>query len=151
VKVREAPSALAVSVTACVVVTDHTVAVNPALVWPATTVTVAGSFTAALLLDKLTLKPPLGAAAVSATVQRSVADPVMVPKLQKIALNDTVSDVAALPVPLRLIVAAPPADELLVMMIFPVATPATVGSNSTLSVFAWPGFKVVGIVIPERV
>jgi hypothetical protein len=148
-KVRETPAALAVSVTVRAVGTDDTVAVNPALVSPAATVTVAGSFTAVLLLDKLTLNPPLGAAAVSATVQRSVPAPVMVPELQENALSDAVS--AAVPVPLRSIAAVPPVDELLVTMTFPVAAPAIVGSNSTLSVFAAPGFNVVGIVIPEIV
>jgi hypothetical protein len=113
-KVWETPAALAVSITARAVGTGDTVTLNPALVWPAGTVTVAGTVTAVLLLDKLTLNPPLGAAAVSVTVQPSVSGPVMVPALQETALNDAVSVSAAIPVPLRPIAAVPPVDELLV-------------------------------------
>jgi P pilus assembly chaperone PapD len=51
--------------------------VKPALVAFAGTVTVAGSVTAALLLARLTLSPPLGAAAVSVTVQASSTHPVV--------------------------------------------------------------------------
>ena len=79
--------ALAVSVTACAVVTDDTVAVNPALVAFAGTTSVAGTVTAALLLARLTLKPPLPAAAVSVTVQLSLPDPVIDALLQESALN----------------------------------------------------------------
>jgi hypothetical protein len=45
------------------------VAVKVALVDPAATVTEAGTPAEALLLDRLTLAPPPGAAAVSVTVQ----------------------------------------------------------------------------------
>ena len=44
-------------------------AVNPAVVAPAPTVTFAGTVALALLLDKVTSSPPPGAAAVSVTVQ----------------------------------------------------------------------------------
>ena len=77
VKVLETPPALAVSVTACAVETDDTVAVNPALVALAGTTTVTGTVTAALLLVKDTLTPPLPAGPLSVTVQASVPDPVM--------------------------------------------------------------------------
>ncbi len=43
------------------------------------TVTVAGTNTAALLLDRFTTAPPTGAAPVSVTVQKSVPDPVIEP------------------------------------------------------------------------
>src|SRR5271170_2224697 len=46
------------------------------------TVTVAGTVTAALLLARLTLRPPLAAAAVNVTVQLSLPDPVMDALLQ---------------------------------------------------------------------
>jgi hypothetical protein len=91
-------------------VTDDTVAVNPALLALAGTVTVAGTVTAALLLARLTLKPPLPAAAVSVTVQLSLPDPVIDALLQESALN---APVPAVPVPVRLITAVPLVDELL--------------------------------------
>jgi hypothetical protein len=53
-KLLETVPDVAVSVTACAVPTDNTVAVNPALVALAGTVTVEGTETAALLLDRLT-------------------------------------------------------------------------------------------------
>ena len=86
-KPLETPPALAVSVTACAVVTDDTPAVNSALLAFAATVTVAGTVTAALLLARLTLRPPLAAAAVSVTVQLSLPDPVRDALLQVRPLN----------------------------------------------------------------
>jgi hypothetical protein len=86
--------------------------VNPALATPADTVTVLGTVTAELLLDKFTICPPLGAKAASVTVQASVPDPAMAPLLQDSALNPAG---AAVPVPLRLITAELPVEELLVM------------------------------------
>jgi hypothetical protein len=112
-KVSETLPALAVRVTACAVPTDDTVALNPALVAFAGTVTVAGTVTAALLLDTLTHRPPLGAAALSVTVQASVPDPVMVPLPQESALNVAG---ATVPVPLRPITAVPLVEELLAMV-----------------------------------
>jgi hypothetical protein len=76
-KVLETLPALAVRVTACAVVTEDTVAVNPALVALAGTTTVAGTATAALLLARLTLKPALPAATARVTVQLSLPDPVI--------------------------------------------------------------------------
>jgi hypothetical protein len=87
--------------------------VNPALVAPAGTVTVLGTVTAELLLDRFTLSPPLGAEAVRVTVQASVPDPVMAPLLQDSALNAAGT---AVPVPLRVITAELPVEELLVMV-----------------------------------
>jgi len=78
---------LAVSVTACADVTDDTLAVNPALVALAGTVNVAGTAAAALLLARLTLKPPLPAAAVSVTVQLSLPGPVIDALLQESTLS----------------------------------------------------------------
>jgi len=86
-KLLETPPSLAFSVTDCADVTDDALAVNPTLVASDGTVTVVGTLTAALLLARLTLKPPLPAAAVSVTVQPSLPDPVMDPLLQESALN----------------------------------------------------------------
>jgi len=81
-KVFATPPALAVNVTVCAVLTAETVAVKLALVDPAPTVTEAGTVTAELLLARLTANPPLGAAALSVTVQLSVPAPVMDPLTQ---------------------------------------------------------------------
>jgi hypothetical protein len=60
------------------------------------TITVAGTVTAALLLDRLTTRPPLGAAVFSVTVQASVPAPVMDPMLQVKALNAAAAVAASL-------------------------------------------------------
>jgi hypothetical protein len=130
-KFLETPPALAVSVTGCADVTDDTLAVNPALVAFAETVTVAGTVTAVLLLARLTLRPPLAAAEVSVTVQLSLPDPVIEALLQVSALNAAGTGV---PVPLRLITAVPLVQELLWIVSCPVAAPVAVGSNRTCSV-----------------
>ena len=59
-------------------VTADAVAVKPALLAFAATVTLAGTFTAVLLLARLTTRPPLGAGPLSVTVKVSVAAPVTV-------------------------------------------------------------------------
>jgi len=147
-KVLEMPPAVAVNVAAWAVVTDETVAVNAALVALAATVTVAGTVTAALLLERLTLSPPLGAAALNVTVQASVPDPVMDALPQERALNAVEEDV---PVPLNPIVAVGLVAELLTMVNLPVAAPAVVGLNFTVTVAAWLGFNVSGKVAPDIV
>lgn len=128
-------------------VTDKTVAVKAALVAFAGTVTVAGTVTAALLLDRLILRPPLGAAALSVTVQASVPDPVMDALLQESALSAAETPVAAVPVPLRAITAVPLAGELLVMVSCPVAAPAAAGLNRTLKLEVPPAGMVTGRVL----
>jgi hypothetical protein len=87
-QVFETPPAVAVSVTACAAVTESTVAVKVALLEPAATVTVAGTFTAVLLLDRLTLAPPVPAAALRLTVQASVPAPVKDELAHRSARND---------------------------------------------------------------
>jgi len=52
-------------------------------------------------------------------------------------------------VPLRRIEAVPPLPALLVSVTVPVADPAVVGANCTLSVAVWLGFSVSGKVIPD--
>jgi hypothetical protein len=89
-KVSKRLPELAVNVTACAVETGSTVAVNTVLVAFAGTVTVPGTVTAALLLDRFTLSPPDGAAAFRVTVQESVPELVMDVLLQERALNPAV-------------------------------------------------------------
>ena len=111
------PLALAVNVAVCAVVTVVAVAVKLALVAPAATVTVAGTVTAELLLARLTVNPPLGAAALSATVQLSVPAPVIVPLAQ---LNEDRVVVAVWPLSryrLSPIMSVPLVGELLVIVI----------------------------------
>jgi hypothetical protein len=109
-KVFDAFAAFAVNVAACAVATGEMVAVNPALVAPAGTVTVAGAATAVLLLVRLTTMSPLGAAAPSVTVHVSVLAPVN----DDAAHDSPVKTVGTrLPVPLRLITVAAPLEELL--------------------------------------
>jgi hypothetical protein len=115
--------------------------VKLALVAPATIVTEAGTVTALLLLDSVTVVALL-AAEVSDTVQASVPAPVSVPLLQEIAL----SVAGACPVPLRLIVAA---AALLLIVTDPLNAPAVVGSKLIVSVAVCPGFRVTGKVVPE--
>lgn len=75
-KVLETAPAAAVSVTACAELTDATVAVNPALVALAATVTEDGTVTDVLLLESPTLNPLLPAGAFNVTVQASAPAPV---------------------------------------------------------------------------
>jgi hypothetical protein len=119
-KVLETPLALAVSVTDCAVVTEDTVAVNPALVAFAGTNTAAGTATAALLLVRPTLTPPLPAAGLSVTVQASLPDPVIDALLQESALN-----AADTPVPVSVV------PEFVVSVVLPPAALPQPGSETT--------------------
>ena len=114
--------------TVCAVVTDPTVAVKAALVALAGTVTEAGTVTATLLLDRLTAKPPAGAAAVNVTVQASVPDPVKDDVLQVNPFSAAVT----VPLPVKARVEVLPLAALLEIVNCPVAAPAVVGSNCTL-------------------
>jgi len=100
------------------------------------------------LLARLTVKPPLPAAALSVTVQLSLPAPVIDALLQERALN---TPAPAAPVPVRLITAVALVDELLWIVTCPVAAPVVVGSNCTFSVTVWVGFKVTGNVAPDMV
>jgi hypothetical protein len=75
--------ALAVSVAACALETEETVAVKLPVVEPAATVTDGGTETAVSLLARLTAKPPVAAAEFSDTEHASVPDPVTVPLVQE--------------------------------------------------------------------
>jgi hypothetical protein len=70
-------------------VTEDTVAVNPAEVVPAPTVTLAGTEAFALLLESATTSPPPGAAPVSITVQAEDPGAFTVPGVQLILLIAT--------------------------------------------------------------
>jgi hypothetical protein len=115
--------ALAVSVTARAELTADTAAEKVALVAFDRTVAEAGNATEELLLARFTAKPPVAAAELSVTVQVSVPEPV----------NDALVQVrpvkAGTPVPVRLIVAELPLEELLARTSEPETAPAAVGSN----------------------
>ena len=119
--------ALALNVTEAAVLTEETVAEKAALVVPAATVTEAGTVTALLLLERLTVNPPVAAAVFSVTVQLSVPAPVIEPLVHVRPLKTGV------PVPLRLIAVELPVDELLVRVKVPTAAPEAVGSNWTVN------------------
>jgi hypothetical protein len=100
--------ALAVRPTVCAVETGDTLAVNCALVAFAWTSAAGDTVTAALLLDRPTLKPAAGAGPLIVTVQRSVPVPPIDALLQKMPFS------CGAPVPLRAITAELLIDELLV-------------------------------------
>jgi hypothetical protein len=127
-KICVTPPALAVSVACCVVFTGDTVAVKLAVLAPAATVTVAGALTSALLLARLTVNPPVAAAAFSVTVQESVPAPAM----DLLAQLNPVS--TGTPVPFRVTVVDDPVCELLTSVNWPATRPAAAGSNCTLNV-----------------
>lgn len=110
VKFSEFPLALAVSVTDWVARTDDAFAVNGTLFAFAGIVTVAGTLTALLLLDRFTLKPPLGAAPLIVTVHASVPVPVIDPVAHAIALRFLLGWEISAPIPLRPITIAPSAE-----------------------------------------
>ena len=95
-------------------VTAETVAEKVALVAPAATVTEEGTFTADELLERVTAWPPVGAAPLNVTVQRSVAAFVSeaLAQLRLVKLGS--------PFPLTTMVEVVPEEELLVTVIFPV-------------------------------
>jgi len=97
------------------VLTAFTVAEKLVLLDPAATVTDAGTVTDELLLDKVTLNPPVAAGELNATVQLSVVAPKTDPLVQVSELNDAI--VAVVPVPLRLTTILLFEDESLVMVI----------------------------------
>ena len=117
-KLSEVPSAVAVSVAVCDVLTEEAVAKKPALLAPAATVTEAGTDTDELLLARLTVSPPLGAAVFSVTVQLSVPAPVIDPlaQLNEVRFVMFAALAAEVPVPLSEITIVPLAVESLVMV-----------------------------------
>ena len=123
--------------------TAETVAAKLALVPPAATVIEAGTVTAGLLLDRLTVRPPLGTAALNATAQLSVPAPLIV-TLAQLSLVSFGTPLPVSPTLLRF-----PSAESLVKSSSPVADPVVVGSNCRVSVAVWLGFRVSGKLAPE--
>ena len=117
------PPTLAVNVAACGDTTGDTLAEKLVLVVPAGTVTETGTFTARLLLARLTASPSLSACELSVTVQLSVPPPVIEPLVQVSALS------TGTPVPLKPTEVEAPVEELLVMVSWPAAVPVAVGLN----------------------
>jgi len=99
------PEAVALKVAVSFVVTCPTVALKPALEAPDLTVTLDGTATLELLVDKLTGKPLEGAEPVSVTVHEVDPGPVTVPGLHERPLN------AAGPPPLLVIERLPPTAD----------------------------------------
>lgn len=139
----ETPFTLAESVTVSCASTAEAVATKPALVAPPATVTEAGTLTDALLLAREIVSPPLGAGALSVTVQRSAPAPVMVSLVQVKALNAGVATVA--PVPLRFTITDPSAAASLLIVSSPSAAPVTVGEKITFKLKVPPAATVIGI------
>jgi hypothetical protein len=105
---------VAVRIADCAVLTAAALATKDAVVAAAGTVREPGTVTELLLLARLTMRPPVGAALDRLTVQESATEPVMEVSLQEIALT---VGVTAAPAPLMLIVAV---GALLVMVTMPV-------------------------------
>jgi hypothetical protein len=150
VKVWVVPPADAPSVAFCADVTAATVAVNPALVAPAGTVTVAGTVTAALLLERLTASPPVAAAADRVTVQASDPAPVIKLWAQE---NDCSAGVVVppvlwvVPLPCSLIFNDGLVVEVLLIVSCPVESPLAFGLNWTATLYVLPAATVSGKVV----
>lgn len=145
-KVFETPPEVAVKVAVWAELTVATVAVNPMLDESASTVTTAGTVTAALLLERFTLTPSLATFEVSDTVQASVPAPVIDPLLQESAFSVGVP--CATPVPLRPISAVALTDESLTIINWPATAPVLAGSNCTFRTTVAPGFIKIGRPAP---
>jgi hypothetical protein len=124
-----------------------TVAVKLTVVAPAARVTEAGSVTEELLLDRSKMAPPVAAAALTVTVQRSVVEVV------KDVLAHVMPVASGSPIPVKVMAAVVPAELLLslVMVNLPVTAPAAVGSKLTVNAVVCPGFSVTGKVVPVKV
>jgi len=93
------------------------------VVAPAATVTDAGTVTAALLLARVTARPPVAAAAFRVTVQASIAAPATELLVHVTAVGTGV------PVPLRAIVSIGFEDAWVVTVRLPVTAPVAVGAT----------------------
>jgi hypothetical protein len=96
-----------------------------------------------LLLARPTVNPPLAAAAFSETVQASVPAPVIDVLEQESPVR------TGMPVPLSATVIVLLVEELLARVSVPVAAPAAVGLNRTVSAVVWFGLSVSGRLAPE--
>jgi len=125
--------ALAVRVAIWAAFTPAMVAVKETLDVPAGTVTEAGTVRAALLLVKLTLIPPLGAAALRATEQASVPVPVKESLEHVKELSAGAVSAERVPVPFKPIESAPSFGELVVTVSWPLDAPVEVGEKLRLT------------------
>lgn len=121
-KLSKTPPIPAVSVTVCAVETDDTLAVNLALGAFAGNITVAGTVTAALLLARLTARPPAGAAPVRLTVQGSDSAPVI-----EALVHDTLPTESAATLAADMLTSTMPCEELLKIVSSPVKLLALLG------------------------
>lgn len=96
---------------------------KPTLAEPAGTVIEAGTETAVLLLLRITLVPPLGAAALRVTEQASVPAPLIDELVQESALGTGTPD------PLRAKLAVGLLEEVLLMVSWPLDLPLMAGLN----------------------
>jgi hypothetical protein len=76
---------------------------------------------------------------------------ITLPKLKVAALNANCGLGVAVLVPLRATTLVLPLDELLLIIICPLAAPVAVGSNWICNVIDWAGFNVVGRLPPITV
>jgi hypothetical protein len=146
-KVLVRPLALAESVTVWSAVNDDTVALKLALVALAGTVTLAGTATDALLLDRLTMSPLLPAGALKLTVQASVPAADIDPLAQERALNVPGAEI---PDPLIFTTTFPLA-ELLTIVSVPENELTWSALNCKVNVDFCPGLRVTGATMPEAV
>jgi hypothetical protein len=144
-KVSEVPLAVAVKSTDCWALTAVVVAVKLTEVLFEGTVTMLGKATAALLLERLTTNPPVGAAAFKVRLQLSVSAPERTFELQASALSPGV------PVPLRFAIVVGSGARLLVIIRGSVALPDAVGVNCSLRVTLPLAGRVIGKVAPPTI
>jgi len=143
-KVFATPFNVAMSATDCEELTADAVAVNPTLVALAGTVTELGTFTAPLLLERFTLIPPLGAAALNVTVQVSDPAPVIEALAQERALNVGKGVPESAPLPCSLIFVAGLADVLVITLNSPTVSVDAFGLKWTLKVRDSPAATMMG-------
>src|SRR5208282_702112 len=130
-KLWASPERLAVRTAVCVVATEATVALKPALVAPSGTTTVAGTVTELLLLLRLTVMPPAAAGELRVTVQESDVDPNSEALAQVSELRGAEEE-AVVPVPLSATTNEPPVVASLAISKLPLAAPVALGLNWTV-------------------
>ena len=117
------PFAVAEMTPLWLLVIDAAVAVNPTLDPPPAMVTLAGTVSEVLLLLRVTACPPVGAAALSDTVQASDPAP------EREELEHVKAPRAAMPVPVRPTELVDPAEEEPLTVSCPGCVPAEVGEK----------------------
>jgi hypothetical protein len=127
-KLLEMLPARAFNVIAFAETTGDTVALNPALVAFAGTVTTLGTVTAASLLERPMFTPPLDAAALSFIVQASVPAPCIDPIAQERELKGGAdAGTSETPFPFKLTTTLLPVNPSVVKVICPVFVPKAFG------------------------